>query len=111
MTTMQIRHLRDFVTHRMPWAIRSDGRAARRHQLLGAAAVAHAQWRDECASVRSAYRRWAGSSLPQKPSAFHAYGAALDREEYAAACYARLIDSAGDSENEKPIVLEAKDRR
>jgi len=42
---------------------------------------------------------------------FHVYTAALDREECAAACYARLIGSAGDFENEEPVVLSAKDER
>ena len=65
MTTMQIRHIRDFAPHRKPWVIR----------------------------------------------AFHVYTAALDREECAAACYARLIGSAGDFENEIPVVLSAKDER
>ena len=65
MTTMQIRHIRDFAPRRKPWVIR----------------------------------------------AFHVYTAALDREECAAACYARLIGSAGDFENEEPVVLSAKDER
>ena len=65
MTTMQIRHMRDFAPHGKPWVIRT----------------------------------------------FHVYTAALDREECAAACYARLIGSAGDFENEIPVVLSAKDER
>jgi hypothetical protein len=65
MTTMQIRHIRDFAPHRKPWVI----------------------------------------------GAVHVCGAARDRAECAAACYARLIGSAGDSENEEPVVLSAKDER
>lgn len=88
-----------------------DRRAVRHRELLGAAAVAHRQWRDECAAVGSAYHRWAGSPSAQKPVAFRAYGVALDREERAANRYARLLGSAGDVEREEPIALPAKGER
>jgi hypothetical protein len=88
-----------------------DRRAARHRELLRAAAVAHRQWRDECAAVRSAYHRWAGPRSAQKPVAFHAYGAALDREERATNRCARRIGSAGDVEREEPIALPAKGER
>ena len=65
MTTMQIRHLRDFAPRPKPFALR----------------------------------------------AFRVDTAALDREGCAAARDAWLIGSAGDSENEEPIVLPAKDER
>jgi hypothetical protein len=108
---MQLRHLRQLVPHPKPRAIWSDGRAARQRQLLSAAGVAHGQWRDECAAVRNAYRRWAGSPLAQEPVAFRAYGAALDREERAANRYARLLGSAGHVAKEEPIALPAKGER
>jgi hypothetical protein len=87
---------------------RPDRRAARRRALLGAAAVAHTQWQDECAAVRSEYRRWTASPAAQMAVAFRAYSAALDREERAADSYARLISRAGQVETGRPIALPAE---
>jgi hypothetical protein len=56
-------------------------------------------------------RDFAPHRKPWVIRAFHMYRAALDREEYAAAHYAGLIGSAGDSENEEPMMLPAKDER
>jgi hypothetical protein len=111
MTIMQVRHLRQLVPHRKRRVIRPDRRAARQRQLRHAAALAHGQWRDECAAVRSTYRRWAGSPSGQKPVSFRAYTAALDREERAADRYARLIGSGGHIEKEESIVRPAETER
>jgi hypothetical protein len=70
-------------------------RSARKQALADAAATAYAQWRSECSSVRTAYRRWAGTPGTEKASAVAAYNDALDREERAASRYARLIGRAG----------------
>jgi hypothetical protein len=53
-------------------------------------------WRDECAAVSDAYRRWADASEVDATLAWRAYEAALDREEYASALYAGLIQRVGD---------------
>ncbi|HEY2654328.1 MAG TPA: hypothetical protein VGI55_00975 [Solirubrobacteraceae bacterium] len=70
-------------------------RAARRRAVAEAAVAAYSQWREECAAVRSTYRRWASASAVDEPLAFIAYKAALDREQRAATLYARLIRRAG----------------
>jgi hypothetical protein len=70
-------------------------RAARRRAVVEAAVAAYSQWQEECAAVRSAYRRWASASAVDEPLAFDAYKAALDREQHAATLYARLIRRAG----------------
>ena len=58
---------------------------------------AYDEWRNECAAVRNAYRRWVSARALDERSAFDAYTAALDREERAAMRYARLIRCAGRS--------------
>jgi hypothetical protein len=49
-------------------------------------------WREECAHLDVAYRRFSIASPPDRPLAFAAYIAALDREESAARVYADQID-------------------
>jgi hypothetical protein len=56
-------------------------------------------------------RDFAPHRQPRVIRAFHMYRAAPDRQECAAACYVRFIGSAGDSENEEPMVRPAKDER
>ena len=63
---------------------------------MGAAVIAYAQWRSECAAVRGAYHRWVGAGAGDNAVAFYAYNDALDREEHAAKRYARLISRAGE---------------
>jgi hypothetical protein len=70
-------------------------RHARQRALVDATVVAYTQWRRECAAVRNAYRQWKGASAFDRPLAFDAYNAALDREEGAAKLYARLMRRAG----------------
>ena len=45
------------------------------------------RWREACADVRSAYESWGTCKSAQRPLAFAAYCAALDREEQAAGVY------------------------
>lgn len=61
--------------------------------------LAYSEWRNECAAVRDAYRRWACARALDERAAFDAYAAALDREERAATRYARLLRRAGRSGN------------
>jgi hypothetical protein len=56
--------------------------------------AAYTQWRGEGAAVGNAYRRWPIASTLDRPLAFDAYTAALDREEGAALVYARLMRRA-----------------
>ena len=71
-------------------------RSARQRALVDAAVSAYSQWRGECTSVRTAYRRWVTTSGEDNVLAFRAYTEALDREEHAAKRYARLISRAGE---------------
>lgn len=71
-------------------------RSARQRALVDGAVAAYTQWREECAAVRSAYRRWIGARAVDRPFAFADYNAALDREERAARRYARLMGRARD---------------
>jgi hypothetical protein len=65
-------------------------RTARRRARVDAAVAAYRQWRFERDAVRAAYQIWIAASAFREPLDFHAYQAALDREEQAAKTYARL---------------------
>jgi hypothetical protein len=56
---------------------------------------AYVDWREECAHVSEAYRRWLSAVGADAALAFRAYGAALEREERAAEVYADLIGRVG----------------
>jgi hypothetical protein len=58
----------------------------------------YAYWRDESRAVQGAYEWWASAEPHERPSAWRAYQAALDREERAAHAYracAERIAAAG----------------
>jgi hypothetical protein len=52
----------------------------------------YACWREESAGVRSAYEHWVSVAPGDRPLAFAAYVAALDREERAARDYGDCAD-------------------
>jgi hypothetical protein len=52
---------------------------------------AYVDWREECVGVWGAYERWSSAPVPDRPVAFSAYRAALEREEHASRVYADLI--------------------
>jgi hypothetical protein len=52
---------------------------------------AYVDWREECVGVWGAYERWSSAPVPDRPVAFCAYRAALEREEHASRVYADLI--------------------
>ena len=56
--------------------------------------VRYVAWREETGTVETAYRNWLRAERQERDLAFAAYCAALDREEYAAAEYERLITAA-----------------
>ena len=63
-------------------------------QLIDEAFDAYLQWRDECAEVWHAYRRWGGARGRDARKRFWAYRAALEREERAALLYGQLLSRA-----------------
>jgi hypothetical protein len=65
-----------------------------RRRAVRSALQAYVRWRKECAEVRAAYRRWTTADRRRAASEYAAYNAALEREEGAAACYARLARRA-----------------
>jgi hypothetical protein len=62
--------------------------------LIDAMMERYVSWREECATVENAYRNWLRARREDRSAAFAAYSAALDREEYAAAAYRRLVEDA-----------------
>jgi hypothetical protein len=44
-------------------------------------------WREECAAVQQAYRRWSNAARAERQPAYGRYLAAVKREEHAAARY------------------------
>ena len=63
-----------------------------RERLADKAFRHYLEWRDESSAVEWAYRRWISASAGEGAFAFAAYGAALDREERAAALYQTVLD-------------------
>ena len=53
----------------------------------------YVRWREECFAVQAAYERWVSAQREDRPAAFAAYSAALDREERAGEVYAELVRS------------------
>jgi hypothetical protein len=51
----------------------------------------YCDWRSECWSVRSAYAQFSAATADERPLAYAAYRAALDREEAAADVYAEQL--------------------
>jgi hypothetical protein len=68
----------------------------RRRRLVNAAMDAYLDWRDQCAAVSDAYRRWADAEQADVASAWRAYETALDREEHASALYDEVVQRIGD---------------
>jgi hypothetical protein len=62
--------------------------------LIDAVMDGYVAWREETGTVETAYRNWLRVDRQDRDLAFAAYCAALDREEYAAAEYERLIAAA-----------------
>ena len=59
--------------------------------LVDAAVDSYVDWREESAAVRHAYGGWAAAERRERPRAFAAYIAALDREERASTRYAHVL--------------------
>jgi hypothetical protein len=70
--------------------MRPPTRAAKlgpRNRLTDAYIESYVEWREGCADLHGAYRRWVLSEPRDRDLAFLAYRAALDREEKAAFVY------------------------
>jgi hypothetical protein len=63
-----------------------------RERLTDAYIESYVDWREGCADVDAAYRRWALSEPRDRDLAFLAYRAALDREEKAALVYELIAE-------------------
>jgi hypothetical protein len=66
-----------------------------RRRLVNAAMNAYLDWRDQCAAVSDAYRRWADAGGADVGSAWRAYEVALEREEHASALYDDVVRRIG----------------
>jgi hypothetical protein len=62
-----------------------------RDTQIDAAADAYLEWRERCAAVDEAYRRWSTAAADARALAFAIYVAALDREERASNEYGRVV--------------------
>jgi len=62
-----------------------------RERLLDEAFKRYLDWRAESDAVRDAYGAWSRASVGESALPFAAYGAALDREQHAAALYGSVI--------------------
>ena len=62
--------------------------------LLDALIDSYVRWREESAAVDVTYRRWTYAETADRGLRFDEYVAALDREEYAASAYRRLVEQA-----------------
>lgn len=62
--------------------------------LIDSVMDGYVTWREESAAVRAAYDSWRRAAPDARGVAFDDYSAALDREEYAASEYRRLIELA-----------------
>ena len=60
------------------------------HRLLDETLDAYAEWLEECAEVRAAYRWWSDAPHNCKTAAYGQYLAALDNEQHTAELYADL---------------------
>jgi hypothetical protein len=70
-------------------------RFRKRRDTRTLAVEAYVAWRKECVAVRTAYLAWRRARAAEAALAFHAYEAALDREEAAAEVYAARMCRVG----------------
>ena len=66
-------------------------RRSQRHARLDEAMERYVEWREECAAVEEAYTNWSSAPAGEAKLPYAAYGAALDREQSAAALYGRAL--------------------
>jgi hypothetical protein len=66
-----------------------------RAALLDAAHDAYADWLEESFAVEHLYGRWSDATSDERPLAYAAYAAALEREERAAQVYSDMVRMVG----------------
>ena len=66
-------------------------REAIRELVVDVLLTDYVSWREECAAVSMAYRRWTDAGPARRSGAYEEYLAALDREELAADAYERQL--------------------
>ena len=71
-----------------------SGSAASHTPLVGGVIEGYLSWREESAAVTATYEHWSSARSEERSNAFHAYVAALDREERAASAYQVLQTAA-----------------
>jgi hypothetical protein len=69
----------------------ASGHTALRELAVDVLLKDYVSWREECAAVWLAYRRWTEAAHAWRAAAYVEYAAALDREELAAGVYARQL--------------------
>ena len=75
-------------------------------RLMDRMISAYVDWREECVGVWGAYESWSGAPRLDRPLAFSAYHAALEREEQASRVYAGLLGRLAAS-GERPCGIAA----
>ena len=78
------RNVPDETHRREPWLVETV--------LIDAAVDSYVEWREASATVRRAYRHWSDAARRERPVAFAAYRAALEREERACDRYAAALE-------------------
>lgn len=66
--------------------------------LVDAMLDVYVSWREECVAVAAAYEAWSRAEHRDKPPAFDAYLAALDREHLAATVYRRFAEQVSQAQ-------------
>jgi hypothetical protein len=66
--------------------------------LVDRVVESYVDWREESAGVWGAYESWSSAPASDRPIAFFAYRAALEREEHASLVYADLMTRLDASE-------------
>ena len=66
-------------------------RRSQRDVHIDQAMERYVEWREECLAVEDAYTNWSSAPAGEAELPYAAYGAALDREQSAAAAYCRAI--------------------
>jgi hypothetical protein len=82
---------RDYVNAAKRRVTSDSGNNSIDERLVDETLDAYVDWREECAGVRDAYRRWSTAPLSHVTDAFREYRTALDNEQHAANHYAQLI--------------------
>jgi hypothetical protein len=84
--------------------------SAIRSELIDDLMETYVEWREECLTVRAAYKRWSIGSDEEREPAFAAYRAALDREEQASVVYEHRVERVAREQREAAAAPELEQR-